>query len=245
MGAISTHLSTSEQALLKTLLDDASTLEVVIPDTATNKEIWEMLSVCCRAISHLTKTTNRIKPMIGRLLLLVQNTPSVWKEQGFNSYTDFIENGVCKRMGLSRAHLFEAASIARKWASLPVERYAKIGSVKMNIISRFTNDSSPNSEKILKLAEKMTVEQLRGWAEKSKLIEAGEDQPEIITVAANKTIAAEWKEFISNPLVQAKCGTAYPGMIFRCMIQEAHSWLNGDGGPSLDEDGLPPWESTK
>jgi hypothetical protein len=245
LSTVGTQLSTREQSILQNLLDGSNSLEVTIPDSASNVEIWEMLSVCCRAIGHLTKTSNRIKPMIGRLLLLIQQTPSVFKEQGFKSYNDFLENGVCHRLGLSRAHLFEAMSLSRKWPNLSVERFAKIGSVKMNIVSRFTNETHPSANRILDMAEKMSIEQLRGWAEKSKLIEAGEDSPEVITIASNKTVLGEWKEFSSDPRVHAVCGSAHPGTIFRHMIQEAHSWLNNGGGPILDEDGMPPWEVTQ
>jgi hypothetical protein len=236
MGQEGAALTTRDQAILNSLLDPNITVELAVPTNIDPQDLYRNLSICIKAVNYLNRTSTRIKPLIGRMLKLIQDQPDVYKALGYKNFEDFLTKGVQERMGLSRSNLFECKQIATKWPSMTVEQYARIGATKLSIISRFTEEGGPMARRMLDKAEKLSVVELRTWAEEKKLIEAGESQAAVITIATNRTVANEWNEALNNPTVTAIVQSDKPGDIFRSMLQEAlGTWLTVDQ-PVQDDD---------
>ena len=227
-----THLNHEENMLLRELLRPGASIEVLIPTDAEPEELWKTLDACVRGLGLLEARMCRLKPIIGRILLIFENKPSLYKALGFETYSAFLDNGVYGALGLHRTSAYEGKLVARDWPQIGPDRYAKaLGPKKIAILSKFVKGSSPNSESWLQTAESMKVSELREYCVQRGFIERGETVGAVITITASRSIYDEWKEFCSDGRVQSKVGTKDHGKILRAMIQECSAeWLQ-KGGP--------------
>lgn len=217
------NLTTYEQGILASLLNPSLSIELAVPEGTEPQELYRNLSVCIKALAYLDRTSIRIKPLVGRMLRLIQRQPKVYQQFGYRNFEDFLTKGVCEKLGLSRSNLYECKQIADKWPSMTVEQYAKIGATKLAIISRFCDENSAMASRMLKRAETNSISELRVWAEEKKLIDSGELNAAVIVINTNRTVANQWNEMLNNPQVAATVGSAQPGEIFLAMIREFSS----------------------
>jgi len=209
-----------EEKLLQTLvLSDSSRISEVIPKTITAEELHENLTVCCRALGRLDRASNVLKPLIGRMLLIVKETEA-HKDMGYATYSAFIEEEVCGKLGLSRSNLYEARKIISAFPSLSLERYEKVGPTKLLIAAKFSRQSDTSSTKLLDKAESMPVKEFRQYAAEQGAVEPGDTQGGTIVIQTSLAIARRWKEFIENPAVIDYCESSNAGCILECMLDE-------------------------
>lgn len=216
-------LTTQEQDTLKDLLDPNVTIDVAIPNSVDHSVLYRNLATCIKAVNYLGYTERRIKPLIGRMLKLIQDQPDFYRGIGYRTFDDFLVKGVQEKLGFSRSNLYECKQIAEKWPSLTVEQYARIGATKLTILSKFTREGEPMANRMLAKAEKLSVAKLRGWATEKNLIEQGETEAAVIVIETNRAIANEWAEMLNNALVIQHVESDKPGEIFRAMMGEAKS----------------------
>jgi hypothetical protein len=222
-----THLNHEENMLLRELLRPGASIEVLIPPEAEPEELWKTLDACVRGLGLLEARMCRLKPVIGRILLIFENKPSLYKALGYETYSAFMDNGVYGTLGLHRTSAYEGKLVARDWPQVGPDRYAKaLGPKKIAILSKFVKGSSPNSESWLETAESMKVGELREYCSQRGLIEAGETEGATITITTNRAIRGLYEEFFSDGRVQSKCGTKDRGEILKAMIQSCSGeWL--------------------
>ncbi len=221
-----THLSRDEHALMKELLRPGAKIEAVIPENATPEQLWDTLKACSHGLLLLETRVNRLKPIIGKILLIFEHKPSLYKDLGYETYSDFMRQGVYDKLGLHHTSAYEGKLAARDWPQLTPDRYVQIGPKKLNIISKFTKGSSPNAETWLEVASKMKVGELREYAEQRGFLQPGETVGATIMVQTNKGIYDHFKQFAGNPRVHEAVGSKDPGEILEAMLQECEGeWL--------------------
>jgi hypothetical protein len=219
-------LTTDEQALLRELLEEDSQIEVVVPASSSGEWLYGGLETCCKALNYLDRQSNRLKPIIGRMLLLIQKDPEIYRSRGYRNFEDFLLRGVCEAMQLSRSNLYEVKRLASKWPNLSLEKYEQLGPTKLNVLSKFTDQSCVNHEKYIDKALSMTATKFRSWAEEQKLIAEGEATPVVITIATTQDIASLWQSFVNDGRIQSYCGSASHGVILARLIQECSiEWM--------------------
>jgi len=223
------ELTTEEQSLVRGLLDPEATLEIAVPDTVNADDFWNSLGVCCKAMKVMRRMTERLRPVIGRMLLVAQKNPDIYTGKGYATFESFITDGVCEHLGLSRSDAYEAKRIAEHWPGLTPEEYAEVGSVKMTMITRVTNGTSKLGRKLIEQAKGLSVKDFRRILETRGLVSRGEFQGAVIVINTNQEIARHWTEFAGTAEIQAYCGTADHGLILKHMMEECSSWL-AEGG---------------
>ena len=222
-----THLNHEENMLLRELLRPGASIEALIPPDAEPEELWKTLDACVRGLGLLEARMCRLKPVIGRILLIFEKKPSLYKSLGYDTYSDFMDKGVYGVLGLHRTSAYDGKLVARDWAQVGPDRYAKaLGPKKIAILSKFVKGSSPNAEAWLQTAESMKVSELREYCVQRGFIEAGETEGTTITITTNRAIRGLYEEFFSDGRVCSKCGTKDRGKILERMIQECSAeWL--------------------
>jgi hypothetical protein len=222
-------LTQRDQAVLKELLDPGNTLGVVLPDDTAPDVLIKNLTICCRAVAYLKSYAERIKPIIGRILTLIQEHPDAYKKAGYEGYESFIRGEVIGKMGLCRTDVYDCVKIHKAMPSLTPAQFQEIGIAKLRLLASITGDGQPSCDRWKAKARSMTLVEFRTEAEKHGLVAKGEYQGAVIVINTNTATSKQWKEFISNPEIQAHVGTADGGVILACLMAEGLStWLAAD-----------------
>ena len=214
-----THLSDREHALLKELLRPGVSIEAVIPDDADAEDLWRTLDACVRGLGLLEARICRLKPIIGRILLVFERKPSLYKSLGYEDYSTFMRKGVYDTLGLHRTSAYEGKLVARDWPQLSPDRYAEIGPKRLNILSKITSGRSSNAEAWLDAAKRMKVGEFREYAEQRGFIEKGETVGATITIQTNRSIFKQYRECFGDGRVHSVVGSKDHGDILQAMIQ--------------------------
>ncbi len=221
-----THLNAQENQLLKELLRPGASIEAVIPPDASPEDLWRTLDACVRGLRLLEARTLRLKPIIGKILLIFEQKPSLYKDLGFETYSDFMRKGVYDTLGLHHTSAYEGKLVARDWPQIDPDRYVKIGPKKLNILSKFATGRSPNAEALLQTVEKMKVPEARQYFEQRGFIERGETEGAVITITTNQAVYRHYKRFFGDSRVHEAVGSKDADKILEALIQEGEgSWL--------------------
>ena len=221
-----THLNAEEHALLKELLRPGVSIEAVIPDNATPEELWKTLDACVRGMKMLEVRHLRVKFIIGKLLLIFENKPSLYKGLGYDTFSDFMKRGVYDTLGLHRASAYESKTTVKNWPQLTPDRYANIGAKKMNVLNTVADGHNANAETWLETAESMKTEEFKNYVEARGFLEVGEASGATIYIPANRAILARWKGFCGDSRVQSVCRSAHPGDILNRLMDECYTeWI--------------------
>ena len=129
-----THLSPSEHELLRELLRPGASIEAVIPEDADPKELWHVLDVCVGGLALIDARGTRLKFIIGKILVMFEQKPSLYKDLGYNTYTEFLRAGAYDTLGLHRTSAIEGKQAVQEWPQLTPDTYAQIGPKKINVL---------------------------------------------------------------------------------------------------------------
>src|SRR2546430_2117083 len=120
------RLSTEEHTLLMNLLDPATTVETVIPQNIAPDELWKTLTITCKAAGYVDWVSLRLRPLIGRALMMARANSGFWLNRGYETFQDFIKRCVCEQLGLGRTTLYDALLIAEKFPTLQPAEFQQI-----------------------------------------------------------------------------------------------------------------------
>ncbi len=222
-----THLNDQQSALLKELLRPGSSIEAAIPADATPEELWGALDACVRGLGMLEARINRLTPIIGRILMTFENKPSLYKDLGYDTYSDFMNRGVYALTGLHRSSAYIGKLAAREWPQLTPDRYVEIGPKKLEILSKFTNGNNSNAEMWLDTAKRSkSVTEFREYVETRGLLAPGEAVGATLMITTNRDRYKLFKAFFADGRIQSTVGSKSPDEILAAMIQEVYEdWI--------------------
>ena len=221
-------LSKEGRELLNQLLKPGIKIETVLPEAPTCQQLWDTLRVCSSGLSMLENRVTRLKPIIGKLLLMFENKPSYYKDLGYASFNAFCKKGVCDTLGLGVSTMYECLGVARKWPQLTPERYVKVKRGNLRILSAFATGRSHNVETYLQAAESMKVPEFRQFCDQRGLVPSGDTLPSTLTVHMTVTQYRDIHKVLSDPRVQSHVGSpADWGSILHCVLfQERYTHFN-------------------
>jgi hypothetical protein len=218
------HLTEAEQSLLKELLRPGADIDATISTDMPADKLWHTLDACIRGMAILETRILRIRPIIGRIIQAFEDKPSLYKELGFETFSDFMEKGV-EKLGLCRTTAYQAKLVANKWPQVGPDRYAgSLGPKKIDVLSKFTHGRAPGAEAWLQTAESMTVEQLKQYVSQRGFIEPGEADWGEVRITTNKARAAFIEEFFADGRVHSIVGSKNRDRVLEALIQE-NKWI--------------------
>lgn len=221
-------LADSEKALLSALLsDDTLSVDIIIPKDVDQSTLEQALSVCSKVHGKMIKANMRLKPIIGRLLTVIQENPSIHEAMGYKSFDRFVTEKVPELTGMVRAEAYGCKRIVETFPSITIKDFNDIGYVNLLTLSGITSDGAPSRDKWFDAARNSTIEQLKAKAAEDGLIDPNDTEVAKISIVTSKTIASLWKQFSRDKKVQAFVGSKDPGHILEALISECYiEWLN-------------------
>lgn len=214
-----------EVEILKGLLDPSGRIDLVIPKNIEPTHLWNSFEVCCKTVSRLKNASSAVKPLIGRMLVVLQDYPEIIKAQGYDNYEHFMAKGMETLFGISRSEAYACRQMAERLPSLTVEEFREIGVAKLYLVAQATDEAQKDCNEFLEFAKTHTVAELKEKVAAKKGMAKGELDFAAIVIPANKDIANAWKTFASDPRIRAYAETENEGRIFALMMAECSgSW---------------------
>lgn len=230
-------LSLEEQRLIQHLLtSESSSAEEVIPSDIEPNQLWLYLTATCKTMSKVSDAMSKLKPFMGRLFIILKKHPHLYQQQGYETYDEFMTNGVPKILGISRADAYNCSRMAEVLGFLPSQKLAEFRFSKCNVLASALQrdiDSGMSPEKVqetrefwVKAAENSTVEELKQRIYDKALADQGSLDLVSLTITVTKPVKQHWQAFWTDASIRAYCGSEAPGSILERAMQECESeWL--------------------
>jgi len=218
-------LTPEDRASLVFLLTQNDRVDLAIPADMPPAELWRAFDVCARVYRRVRFATGQLKLLIGRALMVIQETPVIYQSRGFSSFDEFMSsdkpNGLQEITGISRAELYKAKKVANSSGpGMSLEDAREIGFTKMALVTGVAKYSDSNFSELMESAKTDTIPQLRERIAKKNLAQPDELEWDVFQVNLTKAQKKFLQSFIDNPQVRAYCETTSPGTILERAISE-------------------------
>jgi len=207
-------LETNDRKILEALIRGR---ESAISDDGD--KLLKQFSVAVRTAYLLKRGLSVLKPLIGKMLLQIRDK-RLYERYGYRSFNQFMSQGMPEVFGIPRSEAFGAKRIAERWPSLSLEEFAEIGPERMRLVSRVTQESDPNSRKIIEAVKKMKVEEVEQFIEEKFAVPRSSNHTATIIIRCTEEQKQQWQELVNDPDIAAYCGSDDPGFILSCLIGE-------------------------
>jgi len=219
----SPDLTQEESEAVSLLLSAAGQLDEAVPDDIDGPSLWFNLQACCKALSVHRRSISTLKPLIGRMLIVLQNNPTIYQHYQYPTFDDFVSRGLRDLLGVPRSEAYAAKRLVEHFPSLSVDDCQKITYSKLSFISKFTDESKPEANKWLARAQVHTLDQLKDIAANEDIIPREESDfvsySVVMTVAQRKQI----ESFFSDKSIQSYVGSSNPADIIEMACAEAEA----------------------
>jgi hypothetical protein len=217
------------QVLIKEFGETEKSPVEMIPDDISAEQLQHYCNVLGNGYAHAQGFVTKLKPYLGRVFLLYKQHPQLYKELGYETYSDWMSVGVSKKFGISRPEAFKCVMVAEELGHAPSESLVSIGPVKQVLIAKaIRNDNSSTVEmkrekadKWIAQAESMTADQLADTLFSKGLVDDKDAFPpvyiKIRTTEENKKI---WEGFRDSKEVHEFCKTSDEGDLFGILLSE-------------------------
>lgn len=218
---VGSSITYADQQILRRLMA-APTIELTVSTDTPTKELVHQLKLVCTEYGKAKKRAGVLKPLIGRMLLEVkEHRIDVITELGYQTWNDFLTRGCDELFALPRSEAYDAIALAENWArKLSPTEVQEVGTGKLRILQKFTNQSDPKADGYIKFAKTVSLKELREYVETRNLVEKGETEAATIVIISNKATNKMWVEFTQDPDIQGHVGTGKPDEILKAMIEE-------------------------
>jgi len=205
----------------------------LIPDSIAPDDLWNALSAACKVLAKTEEAKTRLKPLVGRMLILLERKPELYKTQGFANFNDFMTNGVWKLVGISRAEAYNMKKIAEELGNISTDVIAEIGVSKANLVAgalrRQITDGTPREiadrkqKGWLEKARRSSYDELKLMVYDAQLAEEGELEHRTIIIESTRDVADRWRAFRRDPAIKGISETDQPGVLLNRMMDECES----------------------
>lgn len=151
-----TKADTPENAVVKAALGFQD-ITLDIPSTATLIEVQKTLGIAVEGYKRLENGLERVKPLIGRILLHIQ-TAKLFRPT-FKNFSEWLDTVVVGEMGFGRSTAFDALRIARAFPTMSTDDYQNYGATRLLIAARYTDETREDFRAVLDESTQMTTDQ--------------------------------------------------------------------------------------
>ncbi len=217
-----THLNANEHKLLTELLQPGAKIEVIIPPDTPAKELWNVLDTCVKGVNVLDARAMRAHIVVGKFLVWFEKQPSLYKDLGYRTFSDFMKKGVYGKMGYKSTTAYISKMVATNWPQVTPDRYAaNLGPKKMAILNAAgVTGRDSKAEEWLRAAESMPVKSLKQYVEVRGGPTRAETTGATIIIPTSLEIYKRFMGFIGDGRIQSVCGSKDPGKILWHVMEE-------------------------
>lgn len=239
---ISTETTTDEARLLPVMMATDKSPNDFIPDDTPTDLLRQYLSITSKAYLRAQDAVGKLKPFLGRILVLYKQHPELYTSKGYKTYDNWMSDGVRREHGLNRGQAYECVNIAEQCGHLSSGTITQLGFSKLNVVAKIIKQSVASDISIemrqqkvddwvqVALSEGMTVSKLRETAEEANVVEPGSLEPRVVvSIAVNPETLIFWEAFSNSPEVKVYCGTEDKGTIFERALQECSTEWQAQG----------------
>jgi hypothetical protein len=229
------ELSPKERRIVVDILNTSETAEQLIPDTIAPEDLWEKLSATAKALERIGRAISRLKPFLGRMLIVLQKYPDLYKDLGYPNFNEFMTRGCEELFGVSRSEAFACKRIAEVFGNaLTPGQMEEIGLSKLSIaataVKKRIDDGMP---------QEIKDKQINYWVEAAKtdtffglkeriadqgLVDAGELEMKSLVLYLREEVREQFLEFRRNPWVVSTAGAGTDSAVLLRMMEECSSW---------------------
>lgn len=217
------HFSESESKILASVLqDEESSLDVIIPEQMDPDALWASLETCSKMNRIVTTAGAKIKPALGRMLIVLRQYPALYLSRGYKNYDDFLSRGMEELFGICRSEAYNCIGIAETFPQITQKEFCEIGVSKLQIAARAVRENPNCVDTVLEVAKQpeMNVSSFKSYVAELTGRDVRDFDYEEIKIITSKSIAEHWNHFIRNKYVQQIVGSDRPGEILECMMGE-------------------------
>ncbi len=222
-------LSGTDRVAIEALAERTKTPYEILPDDMPKNEIMATLDLFCGALKSIELTGRKINPIIGRLMIIIRDSPEIYKSRGHSSFRKFISDHLTQ-IGYHRSSVYFAMQMVEKHPTLTIGDWEAIGLDRLLTISKFCKHEDPSYWKYIEKAKELMGISFQQWIATQGLIESGDTSRVPVVFNATKTVEKGLREFMEDPRIHEIVGSSDPGRIAEAMVQEcSNEWLQGDG----------------
>jgi hypothetical protein len=190
--------------LAKLIKGNQSPIEL-LPDDIANRDLKIYASAAANALTDAKLAVEKIRPLMGRVLVLYKQRPELWKDLQYRSFDHWMSEGVEATYHIPRPEAYDCVRIAEQMGFLPSETLQQIGMNKLKVASKIIGQRTKGitdiemKQKIVgewvaaATEEGMTVAKLIAKAEDENIVDEGSLNPKVpITILANTAIKEQW-----------------------------------------------------
>jgi hypothetical protein len=204
---------------------------VAIPDDTPPQKLLTYLRATTDALGSIQDAVARLKPFIGRILLLIKQHPEMFAALGYRNFDHWMTVGVPVTYGVSRPEAYACVRIAEMLAFLPAQKMQSLGIGRLNHVAQALRKSTTPDMPVemieakrkewVAAAENRTVRQLKELIVVKNLADKGDLDPQaVIAISVNRVEKKRWEETVADPAIQEHCESKDPGVIFTRMMDE-------------------------
>ena len=220
------QFTANEAELLRSILDEESSLTLVIPDHMDPTVLWDSLEVCTKLSRTIQHASDKVKPLIGRMLIVVQDYPQLYQTKGYETYDKFLSYGVPELFGVSRSEAYSCKRIAERFPDLSTREFREIGVSKLQVATRAVVENPNCREKVLDKAREMSLPEFKSYVAKLTGSEPSDFSGGLVEIYCTETVKKAWEAFRQNKYIRAYVGSESDGEILSAMIQECSvEWM--------------------
>jgi hypothetical protein len=224
-------LSKEDGAEMGALISSEKSAEELIPDDIAASQLWKYLNLSAKMIYSAQQAVSRLKPIFGRLLILLEKHPKLYQSYGYDTYDDFMSRGMATLFNISRSEAYAAKKIGKALSFLDQADLVDIGFSKASALASTLNRV---------ISDDMSIEMIKAkrdeWVQKAQdlsladyklemvsagVIEPGETEYVALAIRVNRPTRDHWDRFTADPEIQGYCETTEQGGILEHLMQEA------------------------
>ena len=232
--ALTNLLTADEQVIVKDLLTTTDPPSDVIPDDMSPTDLWRYLAAVCKGITRTQEAAARLKFFLGRILVQVQKNPELYTSQGYETFNNFVTDGVPKLFGVSRPEAYISKKISEVLGErLPINEMEEIGISKLNVASNAIRQKTPLgtpsdvASRTLELwvsrSKEMSLDEMKETQAKENGGETGDADSVSVIFNLKESVYERFKEFRAQEWVLAKAGKS-DSEVLDAMMAEAATW---------------------
>src|ERR1700688_4556842 len=156
-------LTKKEDEWVHEILKDKGEIVVSVPDTLTPTDILIRIRGCVKYLGKADRYISKMKPVLGRLMILARKNKEVYTSAGYRTYSQFLKKELEDKFGISHSSLYEIGKVMRAFPALSLEQYGLIPTASLLLLAKFTDSTKADHRKLLDKAANMTYDRLREW----------------------------------------------------------------------------------
>lgn len=192
-----------EPTELVKLVAGTELISVDIPTNATLHEVEATLVLAVDGFRRLNEAAERIKPIIGRILLTISSR-RLWRtaEKPYKNFTEYVEDVVVDKMSLGRTFTFQALRIARAFPGLTAEDYQRYGASRLLIAASVTDENDPKYKEILDQSLAVPVATFERTVNEaksaSKEAATASEETQVLSLRLSKDVKKQWDDLLHS-----------------------------------------------